>query len=455
MINRFNTAMPTTMSVMGNTSARQARVENDFGLLLNSNVTSVSEQQDDSASPEGPPMNSDSGLMMNVLVNSSAFHDEVLPPANSVSELLSSILPTQSSVALQPQLLVTSPMQGNALESGTLASYDAINSIASAVAEQQAVSASLGAPPMNSDAEFMKDGLINSPTFHEEVTPPETGVSELLSSVLPTQVSMILQTGMETNYEAENLGVTLSTNDLTTESGNQFARISAERHSIVTTNSASLIGTNSEASVAAVVAINTIESLPAGETFTVSSVLGEVHTKTHSSNATGEIEFVAVPWHLQANASLSYQTTVQRMQFSDDRGLDLAGSVSVTENHAHDQNQLQKNLKNVAAFEDSSIEQPVRFSLMSEAASEFAAVSETARTLRLAGRGSVVMWPQRVVHWLSDGDTTTAWVRDYQIDTNDKKTLEDALRCLAEQQGFSLRRIMLNGHELWRAPSTF
>jgi len=66
-----------------------------------------------------------------------------------------------------------------------------------------------------------------------------------------------------------------------------------------------------------------------------------------------------------------------------------------------------------------------------------------------------VIGPQRVLHWLSDGDATTAWVRDYTLDAASTGTLVEALRCFSEQQGFTLRRIMLNGHEVWRAPSTF
>jgi len=66
-----------------------------------------------------------------------------------------------------------------------------------------------------------------------------------------------------------------------------------------------------------------------------------------------------------------------------------------------------------------------------------------------------MLWPHRLLRWLADHDgRVSAWVRDYRLDPAEAGQLVDYLRNLAEQQGHSLHRIMLNGHELWRVPST-
>ena len=63
---------------------------------------------------------------------------------------------------------------------------------------------------------------------------------------------------------------------------------------------------------------------------------------------------------------------------------------------------------------------------------------------------SLPFWPQRLLRWSDEGDGTTAWIRDFQLQTTDCDALTDALRGMARQEGLPLRRIMLNGHAIWQ-----
>jgi hypothetical protein len=183
----------------------------------------------------------------------------------------------------------------------------------------------------------------------------------------------------------------------------------------------------------------------------------DTHVSINKRSATqhGDVELVAMPWHLQANAALSYQTTAQRLENVDETQNGSSTVVLATPSYAGNKKPLQNLSSNGSQYDLVKIDKTLEFYRISEEASAIAGAFESARSLRTDSRASFIMWPQRVLHWLADGDSTTAWVRDYQLDASGAKTLVDALRCFAEQQGFSLRRIMLNGHEVWRSPSTF
>ncbi|MGH8050440.1 MAG: hypothetical protein ACREPB_07270 [Arenimonas sp.] len=168
-----------------------------------------------------------------------------------------------------------------------------------------------------------------------------------------------------------------------------------------------------------------------------------------------DVELVAMPWRLQANAAMSYQSTSQQLKNIGEVQSGLTATVQRTFTHVVDKNQLPILSIDSAQYEGIKIDRALEFYRVSEAASTLANAFESTRSLRADSRASLIMWPQRVLHWLADGDATTAWVRDYQLDASGTRTLVDALRCFAEQQDFSLRRIMLNGHEVWRSPSTF
>lgn len=66
---------------------------------------------------------------------------------------------------------------------------------------------------------------------------------------------------------------------------------------------------------------------------------------------------------------------------------------------------------------------------------------------------SVPAWPQRLLRWTDDTEGSTAWIRDFNLPADEHGPLVTVLRGMADAQGISLRRIMLNGHVLWRSSS--
>ena len=174
------------------------------------------------------------------------------------------------------------------------------------------------------------------------------------------------------------------------------------------------------------------------------------------ANATAEnVELVSLPWHLQANAGLSYRSVGVTLQ---DIPVDQMGHAG----EAPRANPSARAAALAAMTEDSIVEQQIAFVrsgaaiFVSDRVQRSAAMTAAADIV-LPGRSAAasLLWPHRLLRWLADSDAgMTAWVRDYRLDPSQAAQLVDSLRCLADQQGHSLHRIMLNGHELWRAAST-
>ncbi|HEX8027536.1 MAG TPA: hypothetical protein VF491_03695 [Vicinamibacterales bacterium] len=162
----------------------------------------------------------------------------------------------------------------------------------------------------------------------------------------------------------------------------------------------------------------------------------------------------SVPWHLQANAGLSYLHV----------GVDspVPGQVS---SYPVPTMMAPESIRSPAPAVVAALIEPVEGERLQDSiriSSLVPSLAETAETREVrtaaAGHGHLapwLLWPQRSMRWIGDAENgTTAWVRDYALDGENAQQLLDSLRCLAEQQGISLRRVMLNGHELWRSPST-
>jgi hypothetical protein len=197
----------------------------------------------------------------------------------------------------------------------------------------------------------------------------------------------------------------------------------------------------------------TASTMPTLEAARIALTTTAVHVTT---GAVGDnVELVAMPWRLQANGGLSYCLTGAKAQAlpesqSTPCHVELAsmpsaratvmsqvGEVAVAESHA-------------------SMSQNGAANLVSDRVQRSAQMS-VAADVAMPGRtaSALLLWPHRLLRWLADNNTgLTAWVRDYRLDASQATQLVDSLRCLAEQQGHTLHRIMLNGHELWRAPST-
>lgn len=61
-------------------------------------------------------------------------------------------------------------------------------------------------------------------------------------------------------------------------------------------------------------------------------------------------------------------------------------------------------------------------------------------------------WAHRLIRWLQQqGHTPTIWLRDYFLDKTTTPVLIAQLRAQAREHGLVLQRIVVNGHELWRA----
>ncbi|MGH8108405.1 MAG: hypothetical protein ACREO1_06770 [Arenimonas sp.] len=407
MINRFQTATPTAMALPGNSQVKQARVGDDFSLLLNQIVNPINESPNFNAPEVAIPVTT--------VTDSSMSHDEAFAPASSDAVIFPAYHAEQVLATKAPQLHVANDSQ------------NFIGALGYQVANRSAIPALDVLPTSNSET------LVEMAVGNEHVQ--ISAEEEVRISPVPTlEVASRSQIPLTNVLQPSSSGTS------------------------VQNDSAQPVTAEADLGISPVQALEDVPPGSSGEDVFLEAPQENTvgaHAKKHSSSATGEVEFVAIPWRLQANASLSYQSTVQRTELTNGNGLQSADSAPVAATHVRGQSQLQKPFNPVLMDSDRDSDPLQSFSPLSKAIFESANASEAARTLRSEARGSIVMWPQRVLRWLSDGDATTAWVRDYQIDANETKTLVEALRCHAEQQGFSLRRIMLNGHEAWRAPSTF
>jgi hypothetical protein len=66
-----------------------------------------------------------------------------------------------------------------------------------------------------------------------------------------------------------------------------------------------------------------------------------------------------------------------------------------------------------------------------------------------AASGAQVEWLHRLIRL--EGDTATLWIRDFRLDDSQKHALATQLRDYARTTGSLVRRVMVNGEELWRA----
>jgi hypothetical protein len=173
-------------------------------------------------------------------------------------------------------------------------------------------------------------------------------------------------------------------------------------------------------------------------------------------NAGDKLELISSPWRLIANAGLSYQSSSANL---------LQGSYNPANNATAASLATNSELKTIRAstlnaFSESiaiAVEKNLPSSWVNQAfnnTSKLAQAFKVTRKTSVESNASSILWPKRALHFVSDSEGGTAWVRDYQLEKNDVEKLFSSIRCAAEQQNFTLRRIMLNGHEVWRAPST-
>jgi hypothetical protein len=63
-------------------------------------------------------------------------------------------------------------------------------------------------------------------------------------------------------------------------------------------------------------------------------------------------------------------------------------------------------------------------------------------------------WPERLLRWFGNDAEIVAWVRDFQLGELELGELVQKIREYAQQQGRPLQRIFHNGREVWRAANS-
>jgi hypothetical protein len=194
---------------------------------------------------------------------------------------------------------------------------------------------------------------------------------------------------------------------------------------------------------------------PLTTTEALQTALPAAAVRVVAAATTENVEVIAMPWHLQANGGLSYSVAGAKAQDVSpimiqhvEAGIESNPFArSAAFNTGSNAGFAEKQVALVRSGTVSFVSDRVQRSAAMSAAADVAVPGRTGTAL--------LLWPHRLLRWLADSDAgTTAWVRDYRLDASQATQLIDSLRCLAQQQGHPLHRIMLNGHELWRSPST-
>lgn len=164
-------------------------------------------------------------------------------------------------------------------------------------------------------------------------------------------------------------------------------------------------------------------------------------------------DWIIRPWRLQASAGLSYRGNGAQAGAPGDASL-LTGRISdgVRSRMATSGMDVTEGGSLPARWK-SALRLPVQLESVSgrmEADGIDASDPIDAKGGQLA---ALVHWSQRMLRWSGSaaGAGITAWVRDYGLAASDVPALIDSLVALSTEQGFSLARIVVNGHEAWSA----
>lgn len=159
------------------------------------------------------------------------------------------------------------------------------------------------------------------------------------------------------------------------------------------------------------------------------------------------------PWRLQASGGLSYLSNGVQVGGSGDTSL-LTGRISddVRSRMATSALDMGEGGSLPARWR-SVLRLPVHiesFTTLTEAEGLDPTDPMQAKGGHLA---ALAHWSQRMLRWSGNAATAgiTAWVRDYALSASDVPALIDSLVALSTEQGFSLARIVVNGHEAWSA----
>ena len=199
------------------------------------------------------------------------------------------------------------------------------------------------------------------------------------------------------------------------------------------------------------------EVAPRAASFDVDPASREMDERVRPVTTGDQAELLAMPWQLLAHDGLSYSRAVS----ADAQTIEPGRASAMAAETPFDMT-----FRPSAPAESVRISTTVDFDAESSglvAWSKLPRPAPTSESLQSVSESDLPgyipsgsLWSQRLLRWQDDGETggTTAWIRDYTLDAAQARPLIASLRDLAGQQGLSLRRIMLNGHELWRSPST-
>lgn len=178
-------------------------------------------------------------------------------------------------------------------------------------------------------------------------------------------------------------------------------------------------------------------------------------TQSHPGPALeGRIDLVTLPWRLRANAALSYRSTsVGNM--GTGAMMDVARPILEGAPWAGSNAMRWPTFAwiNGEWQPTSTLPRPPFLPLPERPGHDWCGSSDPVH----AGHAPAwTFWSQRLLRWHPDreGEGVVARVRDFGFDPAQTQSLIDSLLALAEQQDIPLRRIVLNGHEIWRADSS-
>lgn len=164
-------------------------------------------------------------------------------------------------------------------------------------------------------------------------------------------------------------------------------------------------------------------------------------------------DWILRPWRLQASAGLSYRSNGAQAGAPGDASL-LTGRIS-------DGLRSRMATSGVDVTEGGSL--PARWKSVLRLPVQLESVSgrmeadgiDASDPIDAKGGqlAALVHWSQRMLRWSGSaaGAGITAWVRDYALAASDMPALIESLVALSAEQGFSLARIVVNGHEAWSA----
>lgn len=176
-----------------------------------------------------------------------------------------------------------------------------------------------------------------------------------------------------------------------------------------------------------------------------------------AGTAIGLVDWLSLPWRLKANAGLSYlhgraalnpgQVAAQSVTISTPCVPSTAGQgAALIVNNA--QTRIDERLD--------ALRQLLAQLDLPTPSVDHDWCGTSGGPVRGGGLLASLLWPQRLLRWRANasGEGAVAWVRDFSLDPSQAQPLVDSILALAQDQGLTLQRIMLNGHEVWSSDTS-